>query len=123
MGGLRRDQASRAGTSRRGTEISCAYSVLTIIGWASIAPASVNCRMTPDLGDGTIKVTAADHDGIKFGLYTTHRLARMRLGKRHVGDNPGHDERGVMARDMPKSSLIGCTSWSREWLPPRAMEY
>ena len=41
-----------------------------------------HCRMIPDLGDGTIKVTAADLEGIKFGLYTTYHLAqRMRIGK------------------------------------------
>ncbi|WP_193337158.1 WlaTC/HtrL family glycosyltransferase [Devosia beringensis] len=41
-----------------------------------------HCRMIPDLGDGTIKLTAADLDGIKFGLYTTYHLSqRMRIGK------------------------------------------
>ncbi|MBJ6989002.1 hypothetical protein [Devosia sp. MC521] len=41
-----------------------------------------HCRMIQDLGDGTIKVTAADLDGIKFGLYATYHLSqRMRIGK------------------------------------------
>jgi|SRR5690554_6208640 len=41
-----------------------------------------HCRMIPDLGDGQLKVTAADLAGIKFGLYTTFHLSqRMRIGK------------------------------------------
>jgi hypothetical protein len=41
-----------------------------------------HCRMIPDLGDGTLKVTKADLDGVSFGLYTTYHLSqRMRIGK------------------------------------------
>jgi hypothetical protein len=39
-------------------------------------------RVIPDLGDGIVKVTAADLEGVTFGLNTTLHLAqRMRIGK------------------------------------------
>lgn len=39
-------------------------------------------RFIPDLGDGTIKVTDADLEGVNLGLTTTLHLAqRMRIGK------------------------------------------
>lgn len=39
-------------------------------------------RVIPDLGDGIVKVTAADLQGVTFGLNTTLHLAqRMRIGK------------------------------------------
>jgi len=39
-------------------------------------------RIIPDLGDGIVKVTASELDGVNFGLNTTLHLAqRMRIGK------------------------------------------